>query len=124
MTAVSWPTLNGKRIGNILRSSKWNTPLGIIADQTRSGKYTTRLAHIKKPKVFNIVMHMTLAEYRVFQEWFAGVCRKGLYAFGYPKVNDNTEELRAYQFDPNSEIDESNTGADNMELSMIWMEAL
>jgi len=123
LTVVQWPVHNGKPIGTILRTSSWNMPLKIIADQTRSGKYVTRQAHAKKPKTFNIVMHMTLTEKWVFENWFVTVCREGLYAFGYPRVDDNTGELRAYQFDPNTDPSWQNTGADNMEVTMVWMEA-
>lgn len=123
MTAVSWPKIDGKYIGTIQRDTTWNMPLKIIADQTRSGKYTTRGAHLKKPKTFNIVMHMTLAEKRVFEDWFVRVCREGLYAFAYPRVDDNTGDLRAYQFDPQTDPGWKNTGADNMEVTMIWLEA-
>jgi hypothetical protein len=121
---IAWPVYNGKRLGTVLRSTTWSTPLGIIADQTRSGKFITRLAHIKKPKVFNVAMHMTLPEYRIFEDWFEYVCRKGLFPFGFPKINDNTGVLRAYQFSPDAEIGKTNTGADNLEVSMVWMEAL
>jgi hypothetical protein len=98
--------------------------MGVIADQTRSGKYVTRLAHVKKPKTFSITMHMTLPEYREFELWFEYDCRKGLFPFAYPKINDNTGVLKAYQFAPDSEIGTNNTSGDNLEVSMAWMEAL
>ena len=123
MVAVQWPSVNGKLIGTVLRETAWDMPLKIIADQTRSGKYTTRLAHLKKPKTFKIVMHMTLAQKRVFEDWYERICREGAYAFAYPRVDDNTGEIRAYQFDPQTDPGWSNTGADNMEVSMVWMEA-
>jgi len=123
LTVVEFPKYNGKLIGTILRSSTWNMPLKIIADQTRSGKFTTRQAHVRKPTTFNITMHMTLTEKRIFENWFKSVCREGLYAFGYPRVDDNTGELRAYQFDPNTDPSWTNTGADNMECTMVWLEA-
>ena len=124
MTAVSWPEYNGKRVGTVLRSSNWTTPLGIIADQTRSGKFLTRLAHVKKPKVFNIVMHMTLPEKRVFEDWLERICRKGYFPFLFPKIDDNTGVMKAYQFAPDTDLTYVNTGADNLEASMVWMEAL
>jgi hypothetical protein len=99
-------------------------PLKIIADQTRSGKFITRPNHIKKPKSFNIVMHMTLTEKRLFESWFVTVCREGLYPFSYPKVDDNTGELKAYQFDPQADPSWTNVGADNLEVSMVWQEAV
>jgi len=124
LVAVQWPMINGKRIGTVLRETAWDMPLKIIADQTRSGKYTTRLAHVKRPKTFSIVMHMTLNEKRIFEDWFARVCREGLYAFAYPRVDDNTGDLKAYQFDPQADPSWKNTGANNMEVSMVWMEAV
>jgi len=66
---------------------------------------------------------MTLAEKRIFENWFISANREGLYAFTYPRVDDNTGEIRAYQFDPKTDPDWSNTGADNMEVTMVWMEA-
>jgi len=121
---IQWPTYNDKPIGIMLRSTNWNIPSGVIADQTRSGKYMARLAHVKKPKVFNVAMHMTLPEYRVFENWFENVCRKGLRPFWYPKINDNTGEMKQYQFSPDADITPANTSGDNLELSMVWTEAL
>ena len=119
---IAWAVLNGKYVGKVLRASSWDASLGIIADETRSGKLKIRAAHIKKPNAFNIVMHMTLAEYRVFMDWFDNSCRKGLYSFAYPKINDNTGILLQYQFDPESRIYKKNTSADNLEIEMNWLE--
>jgi len=119
---IAWPLHNGKLIGRVLRSSSWETLPGIIADETRSGKRKVRMAHIKTPDVFSIVMHMTLPEYRAFMIWWENVCRKGVYTFAYPKINDNTGLLIEYQFDPESNISKSNTSGDNLEVSMVWME--
>jgi len=124
LTTVPWPEYNGKRIGTVLRSSNWTIPLGVIGDQTRSGKISTRLAHINRPKMFNITMHMTLPEKRVFENWFVSVCRKGFFPFLFPRIDDNTGVMKAYRFSPESDIGESNTGADNLEVSMVWLEAL
>ena len=123
MTAVQWPKIDGEYIGTMLRDTTWNMPSKIIADQTRSGKYTTRQAHIKKPKTFNVVMHMTLEEKRIFENWYVNVCREGLFNFCYPRVDDNTGVIRTYQFDSNTDPVFKNTGANNLEVTMIWMEA-
>jgi len=123
MIPVNWATLNDKRIGTVLNSSSWDTPLGIIADQTRSGKFKTRPNHIHAPKTFSITMHMTLEEYRVFRYWYENVCRKGAYTFTYPVINDNSGLLVEYQFAPDSSIGIKNTSALNLELTMSWMEA-
>ena len=95
----------------------------MIADQTRSGKFKTRANHIKAPDTFTITMHMTLDEYREWEKWWNNVCRKGVYTFAYPKINDNTGVLTEYQFSPDSRIETKNTSAYNLEISMRWMEA-
>jgi hypothetical protein len=120
---IAWPSYNGKPIGKVLRSSSWNTPAGIIADQTRGGKFKVRAGHIAIPDAFNIVMHMTLPEYRIFMEWWKYACRKGLYTFAYPKIDDNSGIFAEYQFSPDSNPSVQNTSADNLEISMSWMEA-
>jgi hypothetical protein len=121
---IAWPTLNGKPVGTVLRSSSWDYSQGIIADKTRSGKYKVRANHVFTPDVFSIIMHMTLNEYRVFNSWWKTVCRKGLFTFGYPKINDNTGVLVEYQFSPDTKISINNTSADNLEIKMEWMEAI
>jgi hypothetical protein len=119
---IAWPTYNGKPVGKVLASSSWDTSLGIIADQTRSGKFKTRPNHIHIPDGFNIVMYMTLPEYRVFKNWWSNICRKGVYTFAYPQINDNTGELVEYQFAPSTNIGIKNTSGDNLEIAMQWME--
>jgi hypothetical protein len=120
---ISWPQLNGKPVGRVLRSSTWDTSPGIIADQTRSGKYKVRANHVFTPDAFKIEMHMTLAEYRVFDSWWRTVCRKGLFTFGYPKINDDTKAVVEYQFVPDSNPSIVNTSAYNLQITMEWMEA-
>jgi len=120
---IAWPTLNGKRIGRVLRSSSWESAPGFISDKTRSGKFKVRASSIYTPDGFSITMHMTLQEYRIFGIWWETVCRKGVYTFGYPKIDDNTEVFVEYQFAPESKIGKSNTSGDNLEITMNWMEA-
>lgn len=121
---IPWPTYNGKPVGRVLRSSTWETTPGIIADETRSGKRKVRAAHIKTPDVFSITMHMTLPEYLVFMTWWNNICRKGIYTFAYPKINDNTGMLIEYEFAPDANISKQNTSGDNLEVSMTWLEAV
>jgi len=120
---IAWPSINGKPVGTVLRTSTWDTSPGIIADRTRSGKFKVRANHVKTPDGFSIVMHMMLSEYRVFTEWWKNICRRGLFTFGYPKINDNTGVLVEYQFAPDTGIKIQNTSALNLEISMQWMEA-
>jgi hypothetical protein len=119
---IPWPTLNGRTVGTALTSSSWGASPAVIADQTRSGKLKVRSAHIKAPNPFTIVMHMTLEEYRVFDEWWNNTDRRGVYSFAYPKINDNTGEYKEYQFAPESTIGIKNLSAVNMEISMSWQE--
>jgi hypothetical protein len=120
---IAWPSYNRKLLGTVLIASNWDVASGIIADQTRSGKLKTRASHIHTPDSFNITMHMTLPEYRIFDNWWKNVCRKGVYTFAYPKINDNTGVFVEYQFAPDTGIGIKNTSADNLEISMSWMEA-
>jgi hypothetical protein len=109
-------------VGLVLRSSSWDTASGFISDQTRSGKYKVRANHISAPDEFNIVMHMTLTEYLVFDVWWKTACRRGVYSFAYPKINDNTGILVEYQFAPDTKPAITNTSANNLEITMNWME--
>jgi len=120
---ITWPAINGKLIGTVLRSTSWDHSLGIIADQTRSGKFKVRVNHAQAPDGFSVNMHMTLQEYRVFDSWWENSCRKGFYTFSYPKINDNTGVMAVYQFAPDSRPRIVNTSALNLEISMEWMEA-
>ena len=120
---ISWPSFNGKRIGTVLNSSSWDSTPAVIAEETRSGKIITRIGNIKTPDSFNVVMHMTLEEYRVFESWRVNVCRRGFFTFGYPKIDDNTGEIVEYRFDPKSKIGKKNTSAYNLEITMVWLEA-
>jgi len=120
---IGWPSLNNKRIGTVLRSSSWDAAPAVIADQTRSGKFITRIGHVKTPDSFNITMHMTLEEYRVFKNWWVNSCRRGFFTFGYPEIDDNTGVIVEYQFEPGSKIGKINTSANNLEITMTWLDA-
>jgi len=120
---INWPSLKGKRIGTVLNSSSWESAPAVIAEETRSGKLITRIAHISTPDSFNVTMHMTLEEYRVFNSWWVNVCRRGFFTFGYPKIDDNTGAITEYRFDPQAKIGKKNTSANNLEITMVWLEA-
>jgi len=120
---INWPSLNGKRIGTVLNSSSWDSTPAVIAEETRSGKLITRIGRVKTPDGFNITMHMTLEEYRIFNRWWVNVCRRGFFSFGFPKIDDDTGEIMEYKFDPKSKIGKKNTSANNLEITMVWLEA-
>jgi hypothetical protein len=119
---IPWPFLDGRLVGTVLRSSSWDSSPGIIADETRSGQPKVRAAHIKEPDTFGVTMHMTLEEYRVFDNWWRNINRRGVYTFSYPKINDNTGETAEYQFAPGAKIGVKNTLALNVEVTMNWQE--
>jgi hypothetical protein len=121
---ISWPVLNGRLIGKVLRASSWDSSPGVIADPTRSGKLKVRADHIKTADAFTIVMYMPLEEYRVFDDWWRYTDRKGVYTFAYPKINNNTGEQAEYQFIPGAKLGVKNIAALHMEVSMAWQEVL
>jgi hypothetical protein len=121
--ALYWPAdAQGKPIGSILRPSTWNNPLGIIADQTRSGDFITRPSHIKTPRLLNVVIQFSYEEYETFDYWFENECRRGEYTFLYPKVNRKNGPLTEYGFQADSELDYGNPGGDIVEIKMVWLE--
>jgi hypothetical protein len=113
--AIAWPDgVNQK----ILRSTKWELPLGLISDMTRSGKSKRRAALTLTPVSFNVTMNMTLDEYRIFENWYNNTCRRGVFSFLFPKINDNTDDLAEYRIVSALEI--SNISGDILEISMGW----
>jgi hypothetical protein len=121
--AISWPVNSkGEPIGSIQRSSAWNNPLGIIADQTRSGDFITRPNHIKTPRTLNVVFQFSYEEYEAFDNWFENQCRRGEYTFLYPKVNRKHGPMAEYGFQAASGPDYTNPGGDIVEVKMVWLE--
>jgi hypothetical protein len=120
---VEWPSYNNKSIGTVTRSSGWSKSLGIIADQTRSGKFKVRAAHTREPDQFAIVMRMTLPEYRALITWFETIDRKGVHTFAYPKIDDNTGVLAEYAFAEGTGMDINNISGDIVEIKMSWRKA-
>jgi hypothetical protein len=120
---IAWAKHNGENIGTVLRTSDWAKPLGIIAEQTRSGGFKARAAHAKTPDAFNVVMQMTLEEYRYFIYWYEEIDRRGVYTFAYPKIDDNSGELVEYAFAENSEMNVNNISGDIVEVKMAWRKA-
>jgi hypothetical protein len=116
--AVAWPTIEGQRIGKVLRSSTWGLELGVISDQTRSGKSKTRAGHTQTPNQFSITIRFTLDEYRVFVDWFNNICRKGVNSFAYPQIDDITGVLREYRITSASSV--SNIAGHILDLQMGW----
>jgi hypothetical protein len=116
---VSWPAGVTQKV---LRDTTWNLPSGTIADPTRSGKYKVRAGHASQPKSFVVTMNIPLAEYRILENWYINTTRKGVFSFGFPKINDNTGVIVEYRFAPGSKISVSNPGALILNIKMEWLE--
>jgi hypothetical protein len=116
---VNWPSGVSQKV---LRDTTWELPSGTIADQTRSGKYKVRAGHATEPKSFSVTMNIPLEEYRILESWYIGVTRKGVFSFGFPKINDNSEVITEYRFVPGSGISVSNPGALILNVRMEWLE--
>jgi hypothetical protein len=116
---VGWPAGVSKRV---LRDTSWELPSGVVADQTRSGKYKVRAGHASAPKSFRVTMRMYLEEYRIFEEWYINTVRKGVLSFGFPKLNDNSATIKEYRFNPGSTLSLSNPGGLFVDISMECLE--
>jgi hypothetical protein len=66
---------------------------------------------------------MYLEEYQLFENWYTYTTRKGVLTFGFPKVNDNSGNIREYRFTPGSRLSVSNPGGLVVDVSMQWEEA-
>jgi hypothetical protein len=66
---------------------------------------------------------MYLDEYRIFESWYDNTTRKGLFTFGFPKINDNTGTVTEYRFTPGTRPAVSNPGGLVVDVSMQWEEA-
>jgi hypothetical protein len=117
---VNWPT--GVR-QKVLRNTTWELPSGTIADKTRSGKYKVRAGHVSEPRSFSVTMNIPLEEYRILEDWYINIARKGVLSFGFPKINDNSGVIVEYRFAPGSKISVSNPGALILNVRMEWLEA-
>jgi hypothetical protein len=114
--------MEGSPVGSVLRPSTWNNPLGIIADQTRSGDFITRPGLVKTPRRINVVIQFTYEEYIIFDNWYENICRRGVYSFLYPKVNLKNGPLAEYAFDADADLEYGNPGGDMVEVRMVWLE--
>jgi hypothetical protein len=68
-------------------------------------------------------MRIPLEEYRILEYWYVNTTRKGVFSFGFPKVNDNSGVLTEYRFNPGSALSVSNPGGLILDVSMEWVEA-
>jgi hypothetical protein len=114
---IDWPAGVNKKV---LRNSSWNIPSGVIADETRSGKYQVRAAHRQKPVPFSVVFRMKEAEYQLFLSWFNNACGRGALTFAFPRIDAKGNTITEYRFSPNQDIHVTNPSGDILEIQMTW----
>ncbi len=118
-TAVPWAEGVRKRV---LRDTTWDIPVGVIADETRCGRKKTRPTTQLAPESFNVSMNFTLAEYKIFKNWFKTTLRNGAVSFLYPAIDDVNGEDVEYRFTPGSSIKPDNPGGLVVHVPMQWEE--
>lgn len=114
---IAWVENVNKKI---LRQSSWENPVGIIADETRSGKRKIRRAHSIEPLTFLIIMHFSHTEYILFQEWFHYALQKGAETFQFPQIDGIGNTLKEYRFAPNSKLQFNNLTGKIIEAKFTW----
>jgi hypothetical protein len=82
-----------------------------------------RAGRASEPKSFAVAMNLPLAEYRILESWYVNTTRKGVFSFGFPKINDAAGAMVEYRFVPGSKIAVSNPGALILNIRMEWIEA-
>jgi hypothetical protein len=112
---IAWPDGVTQKVS---RSTNWNLPLGVITEKTRSGKSKTRAGHTFEPIRFSVEFNMTLDEYRIFENWYMNIDRMGVFTFGFPKINDNSEEIQEYLIVSAPSL--TNVSGDYVEVKMNW----
>lgn len=120
MTIVNWASGVPTKI--LRNGTGWDNALGFVEDETLSGKKKRRASHTSTRRPFNVAMRFTLAQYDLFQNWWDGTCRKGLYAFYFPKVDSTSGTQSVYQFKSAPKFD--NPSGDYISCTMTWEEVL
>ena len=116
---TEWPQNVNKKIR---RGTDWDVSVGVIADQTRSGKRKVRSAHSLVPNVFNVTMRFTVDEYKTFINWFKNDLRKGALPFSFPRVDSDGEKKTVYIFASDSALRFSNPSGKVIEAHFVWEE--
>ena len=80
---IEWnPDINKQ----IKRGTGWKLPLGVILENTRSGKKKSRPANQLEGKIFDIQMIFSYEEYLLFENWYTINLRNGAETFSFPDV--------------------------------------
>ena len=116
---IEWPQNVNSRIR---RETDWDVTVGVVADQTRSGKRKVRTAHSLAPNVFNVVMRFTVDEYKAFLTWFRNDLRKGALPFRFPKIDSDGKKKAVYIFASDSVLRFNNTSGKIIDARFVWEE--
>ena len=123
MITVNWASTVNMRI--LRNGTSWESKSGFLEDTSLSGKTKRRIAHSMEKRVFAVTMRFTLSEYTDFESWYNTVCRKGVYAFTFPRIdaiNQNDTPNAIYRFVNGSAPKYSNPSGDLVECAMEWEE--
>lgn len=117
--SVAFPTLNY----TILRETQWETPVEVLADQTRCGRKKRRPTAQLTPPTFSVVLRFpTLQDKRIFETWFEEYLYHGALSFTHPKIDDTTGQMVEYAFKEGTSISWTNVSGHITQASMTWEE--
>ena len=117
--AATWPENVNQRI---LRDTEWETPVNVIADQTRCGRKKVRPGLTMQPQVFTVRMNFDPAEQVIFKEWYSTTLRNGAVSFLFPDIEKLTVNNKEYRFSEGSSIRWGNPSGTTRTASMQWEE--
>lgn len=119
--AEGWPSGVNQRI--LRDGTSWSSPAQFIEDETRSGKRKRRLYASQTKKTFSVKMRFTLSEYKIFDAWFEGNLKSGLYSFYFPQIDaSGSTTTKIYRFTADGEPQYSNPSGNYIDATMKWEE--
>jgi len=111
--------ISGSIVFSILRATKWETPMKIIGDETRSGASKVRIAHTANRKKFSAVFKMDDVNAEKFNYWFEHTNLNGFNHFFLPRIDSSrSNQYGVYRFAPNSTMSWNNTAGKILEVSV------
>lgn len=126
MITVNWAT--GVNMKVLRNGTNWQSQLGFVEDKTMSGKKKRRPANVQARRPFSVTFRFTLTEYNNFETWYNNTCRKGLYAFNFPKIDAihpatlSQSDYAVYRFAEGGAPSYDNPSGDYIDCSMKWEE--
>ena len=116
---ITFPNINY----TLLKSTEWDDPVDVIADQTRCGAKKTRPAAQSSPESYSITLQFpTYADCNAFKAWFRNTLYKGALSFWFPKIDQVDGENTEYRFQAGSKVHYMNVSGKIIRATMIWEE--